>query len=127
MLEGKELIYYALGEMAYAVAKADGKVQVEERDKIHRIVMEETAHHNLDFDLAEIIFHILNKDDTDTKTSYDWAMAEFERHKQHLTKDLAIDFVAVVEKVALAFDSYTNKEKELVERFRKELGGLVGM
>jgi uncharacterized tellurite resistance protein B-like protein len=126
-MEGKENIYYALGEMAYAVAKADGTVQREERDKIHRIVLEETSHHKLDFDLAEIIFHILKKDDMDANTSYDWAMGEFRTHKQYLTADLVVDFTAVVEKVALAFDSYTKGEKKMVTRFRTELGSLVGM
>lgn len=127
MLTGKENIYYALGEMAYAVAMADGKVQTAEREKIHRIVLEQMKHHDLDFDLTEIIFHVLKKDDTDVETSYKWAMSTFEEYRQYLTKDLVVDFIAVVEKVALAFNSYTKDEKKIVERFRKELGDLVGM
>jgi hypothetical protein len=30
-------LYYALGEIVYAIAKSDGKVQREENDKLHQI------------------------------------------------------------------------------------------
>ena len=37
-MEGVERLYYGLGLLAYAVAKADGKVDPEERQKLHDIV-----------------------------------------------------------------------------------------
>ena len=33
-MDAKQHLYYALGALAYAVAKSDGKVQAEEREKI---------------------------------------------------------------------------------------------
>ena len=126
-MEGLQNVYYALGEMAYAVAKSDGSVNAEERKKIHDIVMQETAGHNVDFDVAEIIFHILKKDDIDTKTTYDWAMNEFRKNKEFLTRDMVIDFIAVAEKVAVASNSYTRNEKSIVNQFRKEISELVGL
>lgn len=124
-MDGKQRLYYALGEVCYAVAMADGQVQAEERNKIHQIVLEETSHHDLNFDVAEIIFHILKKDNMDGPTSYSWAMGEFERYKSLLTPDLVIDFVAVTEKVAVAFDKYEKSEKKVVNQFRQDLYKLI--
>ncbi len=120
-------LYYALGEAAYAIAKADGTVQAEERRKIHDIVVAETAHHELNFDYAEIIFHILNKDNTDSRTSYQWAINEFRKYKTNLTPDLAIDFIGIVEKVAAATRPGSSEESLLVDRFRKDMMGIAGL
>jgi hypothetical protein len=60
-MDAKQHLYYALGIMAYAVAKSDGEVQNEERQMIHKIVVEESGH-EIDFDYAEIIFSILQKE-----------------------------------------------------------------
>jgi tellurite resistance protein len=54
-------LYMALGEAAYAVAMADGKVQNEEHEKFERILKAEFSKHGLDFDYAEIIFKVLKK------------------------------------------------------------------
>jgi uncharacterized tellurite resistance protein B-like protein len=120
-------LYYALGEAAYAIAKADGTVQPEERKKIHDIVVAETAHHKLNFDYAEIIFHILKKDDTDSRTSYQWAINEFRKYKKNLSPDMAIDFIGIVEKVSAAARPGNSAESLLVEKFRKDMKHIAGL
>ncbi|MCG8573386.1 MAG: hypothetical protein MI810_00760 [Flavobacteriales bacterium] len=124
---GKQHLYYALGEVSYAVAKADGYVQQEERKKIHDIVVEETNSHHLDFDVAEIIFHVLKKDEMDAEISYRWAMKEFEKYKTYLNKDMAIDFIAITQKVANAVNSKTTEEKKMAERFRQDISRIADL
>ena len=97
-MQGKENLYYALGEIAYAVAKADGCVQKEERQKIHDIVVKETACHNNNFDVSEIIFHILKKQDMDWETVYNWGIEQMKLYNHYLTDDMKLDFIAVIEK-----------------------------
>lgn len=126
-MDAREHIYYALGEVAYAAAKIDGVVQGQERNKIHEIVEAETAHHDVDFDIAEIIFHVLNKDNADPNESYASALKEFEAHKRFITADMAIDFIAFVEKIAIAFNSYDPDERAFVGRFRRDLMKIVGI
>lgn len=121
---GKENLYYALGELAYAVAQADGEVQGEERKKIHDIVVEATACHNHNFDISEIIFHILQKDRMNWETVYKWAIKEIKLHSHYLTEDMKVDFVAVIEKIARAFDSVTIEEKNVIDQFRKDIEGI---
>jgi uncharacterized tellurite resistance protein B-like protein len=120
-MQGKENLYYALGEIAYAVAKADGTVQREERQKIHDIMVKEIACHNNNFSVSEIIFHILKKQDMKWETVYNWGIKQMKLYNHYLTDDMKVDFVAVIEKIAHAFDSVTIEEENVIEKFRKDI------
>lgn len=120
-MDALQNLYYAMGEMAYAVAKADGVIQREEKQKLHDIVVKEAKASDPDIDVSEIIFHILQKSDHDFETAYKWSMDTFKKHSYWLTDDMKVDFAAVIEKVAYAFDSVTIDEKSVVERFRKDI------
>ena len=124
-MDGVERLYYALGKLTYAVAKADGKVSQEERQKLHAIVEKETQSHNHAINVSEIIFHIHQKEEIfDENYLYASAMKEMERCSNYLTEDMKADFVAVLEKVARAFDSVTAGERSIIERFRKDIDSL---
>ncbi|KAA3651989.1 MAG: TerB family tellurite resistance protein [Bacteroidetes bacterium] len=117
-----ERLYYALGELAYAVAKADGQINFEERNKLHDIVVKGAKCHNYEFNVSEIIFHILQKENIfNVEDSYRSAMREIKANSKYLTDDMKAEFVAVLDKVARAFNSITKEERELIERFRKDI------
>jgi len=121
-MDGIERLYYALGKVCYAVAKADGQINFEERNKLHEIVVNETKHNNYNFNISEIIFHIHQKDDgLDLETTYNMALKEMNICSNYLTDDMKADFGAVVEKVARAFDSVTVGERNIIERFRRDI------
>src|ERR1700740_3514701 len=69
-----ENLHYAIGELAYAVARADGEVQQEERKKFYDIIAAELRCKNYDFDFSDIIFRIMDKDKQPAETVYNWAM-----------------------------------------------------
>lgn len=117
-----ERLYYALGELAYAVAKADGQINFEERNKLHDIVVKGAKCHNYEFNVSEIIFHILQKENIfNVEDSYRSAMREIKANSKYLTDDMKAEFAAVLDKVARAFNSITKEERELIERFRKDI------
>ncbi len=121
-MEGVERLYFALGELAFAVAKADGKVNVEERQKIHDIVVQESKCHNDSINVSEIIFHLNQKAKVFTEEDlYKFAMKEINACSNYLTDDMKAEFVAVLDKVARAFDSITTGERDIIERFRKDI------
>ena len=124
-MHGIENVYYALGEMAYAIAKADGAVQKEERKKVHEIVAEEMRKSNINIDYAETIFQILDKDDNDAESSYEWAMQEFDENKTHLTPALVDQFIVIVDRIAEAFDLPSDREDALVARFKMDIKKLI--
>lgn len=116
-----ENLHYAIGEIAYAVAVADGKMQKEERKKFHNIVAAELRCKDYAFDVSDIIFQILDKDKQDTETSYKWAMDQIKLNSHYLSPDLKLTFLRVMEKIAKAFPPVTKDEKNLLERFRKDI------
>ena len=121
-----ENLHYAIGELAYAVARADGSVQKEERKKFHDIVAAELRCKDYAFDVSDIIFQMMDKDKTDSASSYKWAMDEIRLNSHYLSPELKNKFICVMEKVAKAFPPVTVKEQDIITRFKKDISVING-
>lgn len=120
-------LHNAIGELAYAIARADGTVQKEERQKFHAIVSAELRCKDYDFDISDIIFQILEKDKViDSATAYEWAMKEIKLNSHYLSPELKQTFINVIEKVAKAFPPVTEEEKSVLAKFRNDIEPLIG-
>lgn len=122
-MDAKQHLYYALGALAYAVAKADGKVQREEREKVKQIV-ESGAEHAMDFGYTDIIFQLLQKDKAGFREVYVWAMKSFELGKYHLTEEMKNSFIDIIEQVAAAFPPTDPEELALITRFSTDINAI---
>ncbi|MFI5203155.1 MAG: hypothetical protein ACHQF2_01570 [Flavobacteriales bacterium] len=120
-MDSTQQLFYALGELAYAIASADGKLQEAEKKTFEKIVTEHKAWHSGDFDYADVIFKILQKDKTDLETAYAWAMKEIELNKHHLTAQMVNSFKEILTRVAEAFPPVSIDEKEILNRFSKDI------
>ena len=116
-----ESLHYAIGELAYAVARADGKVQKEEREKFHAIVAAELRCKDYAFDVSDIIFQIMDKDKNDSATTYKWAMDEIRLNSHYLSPELKKTFIRVMEKVAAAFPPVTVAEQDIIHKFKNDI------
>ncbi len=121
-----ENLHYAIGEIAYAIACADGQVQKEERKKFHDIVAAEIRCKDYGFDVSDIIFKILDRDKISTKEAYEGAMKQVRVNSHYLSPELKETFVKVIEKVAKAYKPVTIDEMNLIERFKKDIAPLKG-
>jgi uncharacterized tellurite resistance protein B-like protein len=121
-----ENLYYALGELVFAIAKADGKIQKEEKEKLHDILHAEFKKHQTDLDVTEIIFHILQKDVVDARTAYDSCVKQIRLNSQYVSEQMKLDFIAVIVKVAQAFSPITSAEEKLINDFIAELDQIQG-
>lgn len=121
-----ENLHYAIGEIAYAMAVADGKMQKEERQKFHNIVAAELRCKDYAFDISSIIFQILDKDKQDAETAYQWAIKQIKLNSHYLSPKLKLKFLGVMEKIAKAFPPVTKDEKNLLERFKKDISEIKG-
>lgn len=115
-------LYYALGEACYAIAIADGVVQVEERNKLSEILKKEFAHTTAqDIDETEIIFQILNKERANAKMAMTWAIKEIKTNAHYLSTDLKCHFISTIIKVADSFAPITQEEKKMLLSFISEV------
>lgn len=121
-----ENLHYAIGEMAYAIARADGAVQKEERQKFHDIVAAELRMKDQGFNISDIIFKIMDKDKTSTKDAYNWAMGQIRVNSHYLSPQLKETFIKVIEKVAKAYAPVTIDETDIIEKFKKDIAPLKG-
>jgi len=122
-MDAKQHLYYALGALAYAVAKADGKVQNEEKEKVKEIVANGLKH-SMDFTYTDIIFQLLQKDKMGFKEVYKWAMNSFELGKYHFTAEMKKDFTNVIQQVADAFPPESKEEEALIANFGNDIQSL---
>ena len=80
-----ENLYYALGEIAYTIAFADGKVQREEMDRFSEIVKNGLQSGTPSYDISAIVFELLRRERHDVDTTYEWAMRELNNNSHYLT------------------------------------------
>lgn len=115
-MDAKQHLYYSIGLMAYAVAKADGKIQDEEKKKLQEIV-ERELEHSIDFDYANIIFQILDHDKQPLYGVFDWAVDALKTGKHYLTPEFKQKIKDVLNAVADAFPPTTKEEQEIKDKF----------
>ena len=123
-----ENLHYAMGELAYAIAAADGKIQKEEREKFHDIVAAEIRFcKHYSFDISDIIFRILDKErQLNSDEIYNSAMHTIKMNSHYLSPELKKTFVKVMEKIAKAFPPITASEQNLLERFKRDIEPIHG-
>lgn len=121
-----ENLHYAIGELAYAMACSDGKLQKEEREKFQKIVAAEIRMHDPDFDVSDVIFKILEKDKADPQMTYDSAMRQIKLNSHYLSPQLKQTFIKVIEKIAMAFPPATLEEIEFVNKFKEDIEPIKG-
>jgi hypothetical protein len=119
-------LYYAIGELAYAVAIADGLVQKEERARFHKMMTEELKNGNQGFDISEIIFQIMDKNKATLPDTYHWALKTVQQNSHYLSPKIKSSFIKVMERVAAAYPPVTIEELSLIESFKKDIEPLKG-
>lgn len=123
-MDSRQHLFYGLGLIAYAVADIDGKVQRSESETLHRIMKEGIAKIDPDYDLADIIFQVMQHDKIDFETAYKWGMDAFKTGEQYLTPGMKWNFLDILQEVADAFPTASNQEGELIARFARDLRSL---
>jgi hypothetical protein len=124
----QENLHFAIGQLAYAIACADGDIQKEEYKKFHDIVVAGLSSKDYDFEVSDIIFQILEKEipHTNGETVYKWAMKEIRMNSRYLSPALKETFINVMEMVAKAYPPVTNAESNLLERFKRDIANING-
>jgi hypothetical protein len=121
-----ESIFYAIGEIVFAVAAADGKVQLEEKKQLEKIVAEELKNHHYDYDVSHIIFQILDRQHRTPVESYEWGMKEIRLYSHYLSPALKAVCLNMMEKVAAAFPGGDKEENEVLKKFKEDIAPLHG-
>lgn len=120
-MDAKESLFYALGQLSYAIANADGKVQKEEKDNFHNILKEQFDAISHEIDSAEIIFELLRRDATDPQTAYNWALNQIKLYSHHFDNQMKQGFIATIKKVAEVYPPVEPEEKAIIQQFERDI------
>ena len=124
-MDARELPFYGLGMIAFAMASSDGRIQANERNELHNIVSEWSDNFEQDFDIAEIIFSVLKKTPPmNMKDGYENGMKQIRLGSDHLTPYLKEKFLFLINDIAHAFPPVTDDEKALLEQFEDDLNDI---
>lgn len=124
-MEGIQFLYYALGELCYCCAKADGKINREEKISLHNMVINELKSNNLNFDFSEIIFQVLENSDESVNFSYNSAIDMIKKHNLLFSNELKNKFISILKNIALAYPPFSIEEENFIEKVTKDLEELV--
>ncbi len=117
----RQQLCYALGELAYAVAKIDGEVVKEEREKLHKIISEDLSPVDYNFEISKIIFEMVDKQNKDAETVYNDAVKTIQCYSDSFDRDMRLVFLRTLEKIERASPPIVSAQKELLQRFRHEI------
>ncbi len=120
-MEKRENLFYGLGMIAYAVAKADGEVQAAEKKELHDLISEWAENIESEFDVTEIIFSVLNNQKPTFDNGYQLGMKHLELGKDLFTERLKELFLYLIKDVAHAFPPVTHQEQDIIVKFTRDL------
>jgi uncharacterized tellurite resistance protein B-like protein len=120
-MDAKQHLFYGIGNIAYALAGVDGKVQREEKEALQKLIATEINKIDSDADYTDIIFQVLDKDKANFEKSYKQGINAIKLGEHKLTPILKWQFVALLQKVAEAYPPATDDENEVIARFIRDL------
>lgn len=106
----------ALGSVVYALTKVDGRLQQEEATTVRQLLRQEP--HG---DLALFAFYLRENCEETVENAYLFAIRCLTNNRQALCDDTKKRFVNVLIRVAEAHDEMSRKERELIQRFRRDI------
>lgn len=116
-------VYYVLGQLAYATARAEEPLSVVDRQKLHDLFIEYMSDESIELDFQELISHIMDKEKKGLDTTYNWAIQSLKLEQNELNKETKSCFINLLEKVITELPSQGTAAKDLPDRLRNELQG----
>ncbi len=125
--------YTALGQLVYAIAKADGSIQTEEVGKIFNFVisqlveLEQKTGRGKDALLAfntEKEFHRLRDNNVSVKEAYRYFSDFLDENKNEFDEKMKNTCINLMENVALAYNGIEPPEKALLDKAKEKIQNL---
>lgn len=112
-----------MGSLAYAIAKADGVIQPEEKQIIRKLAQKELELTEVDNEWIEHMFTRLEKDGITLEDAYNYAIDTLEanRYEYDFDESMKKRCLNFMDKVAEAFENTSNSERSVIDRFKEDI------
>lgn len=113
------VLVQALAELSYSIALADGELEEKEKVAFTEIIESELGKSAWS---AKNRFAILEERiSPNIEQSYKFAMFAIKTNKKDFNDELKQKYINVIERIANSVDGLRNEEKELIERFKRDI------
>ncbi len=118
----KQNIQIAMGSLAYAIAKVDGEIQIEEKQVLKSLAQKEFELDDSDMGWIDKVFLNHEKENIRLEDAYKYALDVLEANRYEFDFDAKMKnkCIQFMEKVAESFRSSSAAEQILIERFKKD-------
>ncbi|HSZ24695.1 MAG TPA: TerB family tellurite resistance protein [Cytophagaceae bacterium] len=116
-------IHVALGSLAYAIAKADGVIQAEEKAVIRDLAQKEFELSDSDNEWISSMFNKLEKDNISLEDAYNYAIDTLKANQYDFdfTDTVKSKCLRFMEKVSESFDGISGDERAIIDRFKEDM------
>jgi uncharacterized tellurite resistance protein B-like protein len=116
-------IHIAMGSLAYAIAKADGVIQDEEKVMIKKLAQQEFELSDADNEWISNMFNKLEKDGISLDEAYAFAIDTLNANKfdYDFTDSVKAKCIGFMEKVSESFDGISGEEQVIIEKFKVDM------
>ena len=123
-MDARQHLFYGLGIIAYAAAKADGEIQASEERELHLLIEDWSNQYCQEYDVTEIIFSVLKKSKPGLNEGFDEGMRFIKLGSNHLTEQLKEYFIYLIQDVTHSFPPVTDVETDIINKFKKQISEL---
>ncbi|MFN6946460.1 MAG: TerB family tellurite resistance protein [Cytophagaceae bacterium] len=116
-------IYIAMGSLAYAIAKADGEIQDDEKETIRSLAQKEFELSDVNNEWINTMFTNLKDHDISLEEAYRYALDTLEANRFEYDFDDAMKkkCLRFMEHVAESFDGVSLEERLIINRFKEDI------
>jgi uncharacterized tellurite resistance protein B-like protein len=119
----KQNIHIAMGSLAYAIAKADGVIQSEEKETLKKLAQEEFELEDVNSEWIDKMFSKMERDNITIEDAYNYAMDTLEANRYEFDFDLVMKnkCIKFMSRVADAFANTSYAEQDIIEKFKNDV------
>ncbi len=116
-------IHIAMGSLGYAIAKADGDIQENEKNIITELAQKEFELGDDDIEWIRTMFLKLEKDHISLEDAYNYAIDTLEANRYEFDFDDGVKrkCLRFIERVAESFGGITYKESSIIDKLKIDL------
>jgi uncharacterized tellurite resistance protein B-like protein len=119
----RQNIHSAMGSLAYAIAKADGQIQEQEKEIIRKLAQKEFELSDNDNEWIENMFEKLEEDKISLEDAYNYALDVLEANRFDFDFDQVMKqkCVRFMERIAEEFGGISADEQLIIKRFKQDI------
>ena len=121
-MDAIDYLFYGYGQVVYATALSDGKIQDEERQALIKSINAGLKEQGINYDVAAIVFHLMEKPRVfNAEEAYKDGLKNMSFGSHKITPAIHAFMLNTLRLVAESFPPIAARERDFLSRFEKDI------